>query len=362
MDYIFINAYTNFNLGDDLFVKILCERYPQNRFILFAPKRYKITFKNNNNLIILPQDNLVVRTVNFLSRKTNMRKFSFQNLISNRCKAVVHIGGSIFMEDEGWRKRLKRKQELRKLKQPYFVLGSNFGPYKDKSYLENHKEIFKSYTDICFREKYSYSLFEDLENVRWADDVVFQLESNNSNVEYLNIAISVIKPSFRKNLRGYDDIYYTKIKEIAMYFMDKGYQVTLMSFCEKEGDREAIDEIVGLLPSKYKDEVIKHYYQTNMNASLKVIENSDFVIATRFHSMILGWVYEKPVFPIVYSNKMYNVMEGTKFTGKSTNFVDIASLAASEVYETMNTNLVDVSQQIKNSENQFKQLDSYLLK
>lgn len=32
-----VSAYTEFNLGDDLFIKVLCERYPDTRFMIIAP-------------------------------------------------------------------------------------------------------------------------------------------------------------------------------------------------------------------------------------------------------------------------------------------------------------------------------------
>ena len=43
----------NFNLGDDLFIKILCERYPEHKFYLFSKKDYsnKSVFNLNNLLL-----------------------------------------------------------------------------------------------------------------------------------------------------------------------------------------------------------------------------------------------------------------------------------------------------------------------
>ena len=45
-----IIAYVNGNLGDDLFVKILCERYPNQKFLLCGPKKYKDYFEYLDNL------------------------------------------------------------------------------------------------------------------------------------------------------------------------------------------------------------------------------------------------------------------------------------------------------------------------
>lgn len=59
MKRIMINAYTTFNLGDDLFIKVLCERYPNTEFILYAPKEYKINFKNSSNLKVISNSNIL---------------------------------------------------------------------------------------------------------------------------------------------------------------------------------------------------------------------------------------------------------------------------------------------------------------
>ena len=49
MKKVKVYAYTRQNLGDDLFLKILCERYKNTKFILYAPEVYKEIFKNDNN-------------------------------------------------------------------------------------------------------------------------------------------------------------------------------------------------------------------------------------------------------------------------------------------------------------------------
>ena len=48
-NYIYLRAYLNENLGDDLFVQIIAQRYPERKFQIFA-KTFAIpkeTTKNN---------------------------------------------------------------------------------------------------------------------------------------------------------------------------------------------------------------------------------------------------------------------------------------------------------------------------
>lgn len=240
-------------------------------------------------------------------------KSSLRTIIANRCDAIVHIGGSIFMQRGNWNGlKDERRTEVKK---PYYVLGSNFGPYQDEKFYTDHYELFKKYTDICFRDTHSYELFKELNNVRLADDIVFQLKSKDRIKMEEKVMISVIKPSFRKNLEHYDDIYYKKIKDLTVSFINRGYSVVLMSFCEAEGDKEAIEKILSIIPENISSNIQKYYYKHDIEQALDVIASSAFVVATRFHAMILGWVYNKPVYPIAYSRKMNNVMENLNFKG-----------------------------------------------
>ncbi len=134
-----------------------------------------------------------------------------------------------------------------------------------------------------------------------------------------------------------------------------------MSFCEFEGDHEAVNTIADSLPSSYLSKLRKHYYEGDLEKILEVMSQSTFVIATRFHAMILGWVYEKPVFPIVYSEKMKRVMNDIGFKGSYTDFNMLDQLKATEVFSSMHTNFIDITAQAQNSKKHFNKLDAYLL-
>lgn len=358
-----IYAYANFNLGDDLFIRVLCNRYPNTKFTLYGPKECRNTFQNIKNLDIVASDSFINKGVNAVFKILKLNAFP-SKIVAKKHDGAIYIGGSIFMQQGNWELMFKRKGNMRIQGKPYFVLGANFGPFTDNEFLTKYKNEFKSYTDICFRDKYSYDLFKDLDNVRIADDVIFQIRKEEVPAEQRekNIVISVIKPSYRAQLADYDVLYYQKIRDISVYFIDKGYEVTLMSFCENEGDKEAINEIIDIMPKDYQNRVNEYLYKYNMEEALVIISNSDFVVGTRFHAMILGWVYNKPVFPIAYSKKMTNVMKDINFNGHYTDFENIHKLEAEQVFNSMETNAIDVSEQVMNAEGHFEKLDEYLLR
>lgn len=356
MKKIFVFAYTNFNLGDDLFIKILCERYTDTKFILCAPKDYRKNFDYLNNLVVIPSDSFVIKIVNYILLK--LLNISIREIIANTCDGIVNIGGSIFMQSENWKKKIKRRKKV--LKRPFFLLGCNFGPFTDENYYTEYKEIFKSYTDVCFRDRYSYELFKELKNVRYASDIIFQLKKNKFKQENNEIAISVIKPSFRKELKNLDRAYYDKIRDIIIYFSNCGYKINLLSFCKNEGDEEAIEEILKILPDTYVNNVEKIFYRNNINDILNVIGTAKYIIATRFHSMIIGWVYNKPVFPIIYNKKMTNVIKDIQFKGESIDIQNISELTVEDLISNMSSEPFDVSYQISDAEKHFAKLDIFL--
>ena len=50
MKRIFLYAYDKINLGDDLFISFITNRYPDINFYLWTDKRNKKTYQNEKNL------------------------------------------------------------------------------------------------------------------------------------------------------------------------------------------------------------------------------------------------------------------------------------------------------------------------
>ncbi|MGG4179456.1 polysaccharide pyruvyl transferase family protein [Virgibacillus pantothenticus] len=359
MKNVMLYAYTHYNLGDDLFIKTICERYPNTNFLLLAPKGYCKTFSNLNNLKIINSDSLLFRGSKLIATTFNKKKL-FYSYLARKCHLQIYAGGSLFIQHDYWKEEYKNVQAMSKMKIPFFILGANFGPFYEQSFLHAYYKIFFHLTDICFRDHYSYSLFKELPNVRLATDMIFQLEPICLNKANQSLIISVIKPSIRKSLQGYDEIYYNKIREITLHFLKEGYDVTLMSFCEYEQDHEAIKHILAPVSKHYINHIHTFYYKNNLEKALKLISSCTFVVATRFHAMILGWLYQKSVFPIVYSSKMTNMIKDVNFQGNYTQFHELETLEAETVYQSMSSNRIDVTEQIMKAKEQFIKLDTYL--
>src|SRR5699024_1967832 len=192
MTSIYIDAYTRLNLGDDLFVKVLCERYPNDQFTIATRKQYSKPFEAIENLKVAP----IPRYVDGLLAKLNMDyrvSTGIKNKEIKKNEATVIIGGSIFIEPSDWKSHVKKNQELAENSQHLFILGSNFGPYQSDAFYQAYENLFSNVEDVCFRDASSYTQFKHLPNVRTAPDVVFSMDTHKlkrpSNEKYVVISV-----------------------------------------------------------------------------------------------------------------------------------------------------------------------------
>lgn len=361
---ILIRAYVNINLGDDLFINMLCKRYPGHQFYLMGSAKSTYPFKDLENLKIIKP----IRYIDtFFDRlKLNIRVNQIiQNYVSKKCDAVIHIGGSVFIQDkDSWQTKVNSYRRLVNNSKHFFVLGSNFGPYTDDKFLLKYREIFSAMDDISFRDKSSYNKFSSLKNVRLAPDIVFALDSSSieeftqNKEEY--IVISVIDLSWRNGLKDYTKLYEKSILDISNRLINEGKSVLLMSFCAAEGDEEAINRILGKFPSK---KIQSYFYNGNISEALSIIKSSAGVVATRFHSLILGWVFNKSVFTFEYSKKTLNLLNDLKFEGYHLSIKDLVDIDIERVVEQLiQKEPPNIMKEKKNAENHFLKTDQFLKK
>ena len=77
--------------------------------------------------------------------------------------------------------------------------------------------------------------------------------------------------------------------------------------------------------------------------------------------MILGWVLEKKVFPIIYSNKHLNVINDIGCQCCFWNILEGEKYNSNTLYtDLLSTNIININDVRKNAENQFHELDKIL--
>ncbi len=349
MKKIFVMAYLRNNLGDDLFVLELINRYPNVKFYIdVVDMKFAEPFKNNSNVEL------------YINEKEN-----FQKIDVDKYDGFVYIGGSIFMEggkvynlDEECFEFVKKCKEKEK---PFFYISSNYGPYNTKDYLELSKKNFENVTDICFRDKYSHELFKDIDTVRYAPDLLFSFETGKILKEKDTVGISVIDLEIRDDLKSKEEDYIGFLVNNIKKYLDINKKVYLFSFCKEEGDELAIEKILeNLKEYKNYNNIYVVKYVGNTKEFLEQYKKMEYMICQRFHSIILSYVFRQKYYIISYSKKICNVIKELNLCNEYIKLKDISYnvLINLEKFNSVNEKKLEYIKE--DAKKQFEKLDEFL--
>lgn len=316
MKSIKLHAYFANNLGDDLMVDILLKRYPQYKFwsdTRTESSRMFLEYPNFENRDPLCRKygriNYLCNLLTFHRKEDFLLHRLFQRK-NRKCCCSVYIGGSLFMQAPNETGPQRIAKESKKLdKTPLFIIGANFGPYHSSDFLESFTTYFRNCEGVTFRDQHSFVLFAQLPNVAMAPDVVLNLPRMQSSQAKQTVIISVIDMQRRVDLREKAEQYENFIREFCSACIDAGKTPVLTSFCEQEGDGIAIKRIWEQLACGIQKKTQIYTYKDNLQEAKELFAGANFVLATRFHAMILALVFGKPFFSISYNEKVKNVLD-----------------------------------------------------
>lgn len=303
MKKVFLLAYPEVNLGDDIFVAMLLKRYPDIDFFINIPDVSKRAAF------------LGLKNISFIEGVSDRK--DYDSIDVHKYDAFIYIGGSVFMEN-AWglmdntniNRFVLRAKELNK---PFFYISSNFGPCKTQKYFDVSKSIISNCRDVCFRDKYSYELFADVPSVRYQPDLILGYDVGTVECVKNSVGISVIGFDIREELAEFSDKYYDLLENSIRSYISSGMSVVLFSFCKIECDEIGID----ILLSRFSEEELSSIkvvkYDGNIDGFIDEYKNVEYMICTRFHSMILSAVCGQKLYCVSYSKKIDNVANDLNF-------------------------------------------------
>lgn len=297
MKKVFLMAYARKNLGDDIFIKMLLDKYPQIDFYMkIKEKEFLKELSQYSNLKVM------------IGEDTDSELYQMDVM---EYDAYVYIGGSIFMEGGkvynlsekflDFVKRCKNKNI------PFFYISCNYGPYQTKEYFELSRKNFETCTDICFRDKYSYKLFKDIDNVRYAPDFVFSYNIQLGEKIPNSIGISVINLDIRHDLKHIGQEYHDFLVNNVNHYIQEGNKVYLYSFCKHEQDEIVMEKLMKEFENN--PNVVKVRYDGDIDKFLEIYSKMEYMICARFHAIILSCICRQKMFVMSYSGKIDNVIE-----------------------------------------------------
>lgn len=358
MKKIFLYAYDNVNLGDDLFIETIVNRYPDTKFYFWTDCKNKQVFNDLKNLKIIKKNSAGRKLLKKISPSLEVR---YKTKIQNKCDAQVYIGGSIFIEYPTW-KNIAAWWDFQSRNYPFYVVGANFGPYQTEEYRTAMDKVYRQLKDICFRDTYSKKLFDKNQKVRQAPDILFSYPMPKSEVSKKQVFISVISYKEKELNWDFDQMtneeYLGKMAQMTEGFLKQGYRIILASFCRQEGDLKAAEEIKERISHQQQNIYILDYNGRNRTKILNEMSASAYIIAARFHGTILAMAAEKPVFPIIYSDKMKYVLEDLGFRGSYADLRNPESLCFENAKGNLESDdILNVKKLAEASQKHFEKLD-----
>lgn len=357
-DKICVRAFVNGNLGDDLFIYILCNRYPHEQFVVCGLSKYSGSFAEIKNLTYKSVDSpgikWGIRCINFMPILLNyickkfwkrelFSKLSLFDILSRTSRYNILISGSLFMQ-----KKSSGKLYFKNIKSPYMrcekkyysrspiVMGCNFGPFYDEGYLKEYQALFSGARQVSFRDKYSAELFFG-DNIFGASDIVFSYPKDKCvlpNIQnYILVSVVNLHKDFDEKA-NMSDRYLEYLNNLIQVLLENNQKVILLGCCKAQGDDKVCKQIMEQLKDKQANVGIINYPDMDMNQVAGYFANAKYVIASRFHAMILGWLFEKNVFPIIYDDKMLHVIDDIQEkagNGKNIKYTSIYDLDTNSI-------------------------------
>lgn len=337
MKRVYLTAYFENNLGDDLFLHILGNRYPDYEFVTFSDIAQYKNLPNNVITTMTDRDDAVIRFLHKVDyRLRHIRKnisiaqayIDFKEMQwIKKSEAVVYIIGSGFMEGASVLKSDKYYK-----KTPYLI-GCNFGPFQSTEFYDTCYKHFSTARDVCFRDSYSANLFQKLSNVRWAADVVFnycgEYRDVLKNVEKKYTLISVMNLEKDKKIAKYKDDYIKFICECVENVIQDGKIAVLVGFCKSEGDHIAVESIKKKVNNS--EQVLSFQYpDITIEEVMGLFKYADDIIVTRYHALIIGLLANKKTYSIVYSEKTRHVLEDLDINAPYLDVRDLKQMSADD--------------------------------
>lgn len=346
MKKIFIMAYARKNLGDDLFIKMLLDRYPMHDFFMKIKDYYFLSEldKSYSNFHIIDGMDTDDELYN-----TDIYEYD----------GYIYIGGSIFMEGGKVYNLSKKFYEFTKrCKQNNKFLcyvSCNYGPYQTKEYFNLSKINFENCSDICFRDQYSYNLFKNIKTVRYAPDFAFTYPIRNVKKIKDSIGISVIDLSIRGELKCKEQEYLNMLVNNIKEYLNNGKRVYLYSFCKYECDEKVLDY---LLEYFQNDNLIGVRYDGKINEFLNIYSKMEYMICSRFHAMVLSCISRQKIYVMSYSKKMDNVLQDLNINAPIIHFNEMnenIKVDIDEFYEIDDMQIKSIIDSAANQENGIKE-------
>ena len=286
MKNVFINYNAKDNLGDDLYVNIICKYFSDMKFTTIIPK--------NSGKGISKIPNLKIINAN----PAKIRRQYEKAIIKAECS--MYVGGSAFTEPED---NLGDFWDFKYLfaQNPIYYISTDFGPYTNTDFRRLSEEYFYDCERVWFRDTQSKAEIEG-DDVDFAPDLTFIAdlpEPIKTNKQYAVIA--PVDLSGRRGVTMFNEEYLKKMRFIAETLKNKGYDIITVAMCPAEWD-DRVAQIFRDLGN------IIVYSGDNLTQILSVIAGAKAVVGSRVHALVPAMMSGVSIVPVLYKESLEQML------------------------------------------------------
>lgn len=300
-----LRGYFDSNFGDDYMQKIAAYYMPEHNFYIDNRNMVSPLATEEKNVALKPQTELL-----------SLPKLT--------------VTGSGFMVNSLRVLRYEAVWFLRERKKSHYCIGCNIEPFSNKFYEWLMAQKLKQFKFVICRDKKSLSWLKKhcpkLNSV-YMPDILFAMPkewlAQKTNEKKLGIAL-MHRAGDEENIE-----YYRAMAKIADYWVEnKKSNVVLMAFDTGEEDDVFACECVKRL-MKHSDmaEIATHGHSGEI---LNAYGECEKVVGARFHSAVLAMKTDTDLYPIIYREKMRNLLDDTNYPIKG---CDIANIDIQSIKE-----------------------------
>lgn len=288
-----VGAYIDNNLGDDLFISGLIDRYGDVEF----------SFNHASSSTILQRKSNVKNVdLNFLNVLKNVRNYD----------VFILIGGSMFQQIgspfnwiKNWLSLYLTVVFFRLMGKKVVFIGFNFGSYDSNLFFILYRLLFRLVNYLSVRDEKTFNLFRKNKRIHFYPDIVFGLEVEKEAIpkKTNNIGLSIM--DFGPNVkfqRQYENFLVDVLRRI-----DKSFNINVYTF---QNSQSINDDIVAqrVLKRVDRDVDIYSYNGKNLKKILKSFSKNEFILSSRFHSLVLALIFKQNFVSVSYNIKIDNLL------------------------------------------------------
>lgn len=240
--------------------------------------------------------------------------------IMPRIAAVIDISGYVYTSEKGMAATQRNLEYLKMAyenKTPYYIMPQSFGPLDFPESILEEMQRMLSYAKIIYaREMSGKKILEDklnLKNVKLSNDLVMQNKHvnyddcfylSNNMIDKDNITGVALVPNFNLLLYIPENELLAFYKEVIEYLLSKKKHINLIPH---SSDEQLCKDIYNSLD--IKTEVTLFDNSKDCFDFSFLIHNVDYIIASRYHSIVHAYKQGIPCIAIGWADKYQELME-----------------------------------------------------